>query len=136
MNEYENTRRLRYGSEDWPRLRSLLRRHLLTGSVSHHDASYDTPRSHANGGGVDSAAHCSLWSALLALKVIRSQNRVAHQLLVREIGRPCVQRSHEVPQGHCHRIPLREMPLLAEMSWEEAERETERAVQWLVSVVT
>ena len=120
---------------DWPAARSLIRRALLVGDVRLYDGSYDTPKSHGRGG-LDNGSFVALRDLMRAMTMIREQDRVVHQLLVREIGRPCAQRSHEVPQGHCHRIPLREMPLLAEMSWEEAERETERAVDWLVSVVS
>lgn len=115
----------------WPYLRGLVRRHLVTGGVDLRDGGYDSPRSHSKKG-LDTQARCELVSVLVALRLIRTQDRVAHQLLVRDIGRAC--RGH-APSGHCHRIPIREMPALQGLTWQEVEEKTEEAAEWLVSVV-
>lgn len=115
---------------DWEHLRGLVRRYLVAG-IDLHDGGYDSPRSHSNGG-LDTQARCELVSVLMALRLIRTQGRVAHQLLVRDIGRPC--RSRHVGQGHCHRIPIGDMPALQGLTWQEIEERTEKAVEWLVSL--
>jgi len=109
-----------------------VRRWLLIGDVSLVDGSYDSPRGHSLNG-VDTESRCELVSVLMALRVAHVRDRRTYQLLRRDIGRPCINYRHE-DQGHCDRIPLREMPLLAEMSWQEAEEETERAIAWLLDL--
>lgn len=117
----------------WVRLRALVRRVLLTGNVSLQDGGYDLPRA-MTVHGLDSNARCELVSVLMALRLIRTEDRIAHQLLVREIGLPCNWRSHYPEQGHCHRIPRQDMPVVKGMEWGEVESRTEEAIAWLLSV--
>ena len=87
-----------------------------------------------NGSGVDSEARAALWSLLFTLRLAYVQDRRAYQLVRRDIGRPCRNWHHENMEGHCDRIPLGEMPLLAGMTWEQAKEETQRAVVWLMEL--
>jgi len=105
---------------------------MLIGDVALRDNSYDTPRSHSNGG-LDTQARLELLDILRAFSALKVQDRVAHQLLVRDIGEPCRRRKHDVPQGHCHRIPLERMPLLRGLDWDELDAKTQDAISLLLN---
>ena len=105
----------------------------MIGDVSLTDGSYDSARGHSLNG-VDTQARCELVSVLMALKVAHVRDRRTYQLLRRDIGRPCRNWYHENMEGHCDRIPLHEMPLLVELTWQESEEETERAIAWLLDL--
>ena len=121
-------------SREWVRLRGLVRRQLLVGDVSFSDNGFDSPRSHL-GKGLDTEARCELVSVLMALRLIKEKDWVAHALLVRDIGRPCAYKVHSAEPGHCHPRPRREIPLVADLEWEEVNQRTEWAARWLVRLV-
>jgi hypothetical protein len=116
----------------WERYRSMIRRVLVSGDVSLRDGGYDVV-SRAARVGLDSDARCRFWSVLMALRLIKAKDREAHMLLVRDIGRPC-RRGH-VERGHCHRVPISELPALAGYEYGELEERTAKAVAWLLSLV-
>lgn len=118
---------------EWPRLRGLLRRWLLTGDVTLNQGGYDVPHGHSRNG-VDTQARCELMSLQIGLLLIEAHDKVAYQLLIRDIGRPCRFRIHNDSPGHCHRIPRGELPLVVDMPYEEIDERTQEAVEWLVSV--
>ena len=91
------------------------------------------PKSH-NGAGIDSEARALLWSLLDVLREASVADRRNYELVLRDIGLPCRNWHHENMEGHCDRIPLGEMSLLAGLTWKEAEEETQRAVAWLLDL--
>lgn len=121
-----------HGAE-WRKLRGLVRRYLLTGDVTLRDGSMDSARGHSRNG-LDTQARCELVSVLVALRCIQTKDRVAHQLLIRDIGRPCRFKVHSDAPGHCHRIPRDQLPLVVDMPYEEIDERTAQAVAWLISL--
>lgn len=106
---------------------------MLTGDVSFTDGALDSARGHSLNG-VDTDARCELVSVLTALRLAHVHDRRMFQLLRRDIGRPCRNWHHENMEGHCDRIPLSEMPLLATLTWQEAEDATQSAIAWFMEI--
>lgn len=99
---------------------------MLSGEIALRQGGYDSPPGHSRTG-LDFTAHLDLLDILRALTRLRAHDETAYRLLVRDIGRPCSNYRH-FPNGHCDRLPLREIGL-SHLTWGEAEEQTEAAVQ-------
>lgn len=101
--------------------------------VALHQASPDEPQGHSRHG-LDTNSRMELMALRTGIAAIRTKDRVAHQLLIRDIGQPCTLRIHGSEPGHCHRIPRYRLPLIAEMDYREIDARLETAIQWLMSI--
>lgn len=99
---------------------------MLSGEIALRQGGYDSPQGHSRTG-LDFTAHLELMDALSALVLVRKRDSTAYRLLVRDIGRPCSNYRH-FPNGHCDRLPLREIGL-SHLTWGEAEEQTAAAVE-------
>ncbi len=115
----------------WEIVRSRLRRWLVSGQVSLIEGGYDVARGYSNGG-LDTIPRCDLLDILSAFSVLLKRDRIATLILVRDVGRRCERK--KCGPGHCHRIPLSEMPELEAMDWRERERRTDEAVGLYLSI--